>query len=79
LAIEGAPAGSRLHAVADEGVPFHEIAEAIGRNLDPPTVSISPDDVAAYFGYLSWAVSLDSPTSSALTQSCSDGHPPALD
>ena len=42
--------------------------EAIGRNLDPPTVSISPDDVAAYFGYLSWAVSLDSPTSSALTQ-----------
>jgi len=42
LAIEGAPAGSRLHAVADEGVPSYEIAEAIGRNLGLPTVSISP-------------------------------------
>jgi hypothetical protein len=49
-------------------VPFREIAEAIGRNLDLPTVSISPEDVARYFDHLSWAVSLDNPTSSALTQ-----------
>lgn len=75
LAIEGAPAGSRLHAVADEGVPFSEIAEAIGRNLDLPTVSISPEDVAGYFDYLSWAVSLDNPTSSALTQKLLGWHP----
>jgi nucleoside-diphosphate-sugar epimerase len=34
LALESAPAGSRLHAVGDEGVPFKEIAEAIGRNLE---------------------------------------------
>ena len=38
LALESAPAGSRLHAVGDEGVPFREIAEAIGRNLGLPAV-----------------------------------------
>jgi nucleoside-diphosphate-sugar epimerase len=68
LAIEAARAGSRLHGAADEEVPFREIAEAISRNLDLPTVSISPEDVAGYFDYLSWAVSLDNPTSRALTQ-----------
>jgi nucleoside-diphosphate-sugar epimerase len=67
LTIEGAPAGHDC-TPSPTRVPFHEIAEAIGRNLDLPTVSISPDGVAAYFGYLSWAVSLDSPTSSALAQ-----------
>ena len=76
LAIEGAPAGSRLHAVGDEGVPFRQIAETIGRNLDLPTVSISPEDVAGYFDYLSWSVSLDNPTSSALTQKLLGWHPP---
>jgi hypothetical protein len=64
-----------LHAVADEGVPFRDIAEAIGRNLELPTVSLSPEDVAGYFDYLSWAVSLDNPTSSALTQKLLGWHP----
>ena len=36
LALESAPAGSRLHGVADEGVPFRDIAEVIGRRLDLP-------------------------------------------
>ena len=63
LAIEGAPASSQLYGVADEGVPFREIAESIGRNLDLPAVSVSPEDVGG-FDYLSWAVSLDNPTSS---------------
>ena len=75
LAIEAAPAGSRLHAVADEGVSFREIAEAIGRNLDLPTVSISPEDAADYFAYLSWVAPLDNPTSSALTQRLLCWHP----
>src|SRR6202044_2184638 len=42
LAVEAAPAGSVLHAVGDEGVPFREIAEAMGRHLDVPVQSISP-------------------------------------
>jgi nucleoside-diphosphate-sugar epimerase len=68
LALESAPAGSRLHAVGDEGVPFRDIAAAIGRHLNVPATSIAPDDAAAHFSYLGALVSLDNPTSSALTQ-----------
>ena len=43
LGLAKAPAGSRLHAVAEEGVPTREIAEAIGRAFDLPVASIAPD------------------------------------
>jgi nucleoside-diphosphate-sugar epimerase len=75
LATEAAPAGSRLHAVDEEGVPFREIAEAIGRNLGMPAVSSPPEDAAGYFGYLSFAVALDNPTSSTLTRKLLGWHP----
>jgi nucleoside-diphosphate-sugar epimerase len=68
LALEGAPAGSRLHAVDDEGVPFAEIAEAVGRNLGLPVRSITPDQAGAHFGFLGQMVQLDNPASSALTR-----------
>jgi nucleoside-diphosphate-sugar epimerase len=68
LALEGAPAGSRLHAVGDEGVPFKEIAEAIGRNLNLPVTSIAPEEASAHFSFLGDFVQLDNPTSSELTQ-----------
>ena len=68
LAVEAAPAGSRLHAVGDEGIPFREIAAAISRNLDVPTASIPADEAAGHFGFLGMLVQLDNPTSSALTQ-----------
>ncbi|HET7017531.1 MAG TPA: SDR family oxidoreductase [Streptosporangiaceae bacterium] len=68
LALEDAPAGSRLHAVGDEGIAFREIAEAIGRQLEVPVTSIDPENAAAHFGFLGSLVSLDNPTSSALTQ-----------
>jgi nucleoside-diphosphate-sugar epimerase len=68
LALEAAPAGSRLHAVGDEGVPFREIAEAIGRHLSVPVVSIPPEQAADHFGFLGPLVTLDNPTSSARTQ-----------
>ena len=68
LALESAPAGSRLHAVGDEGVPFREIAEVIGRSLGVPAVSISAADAGAHFGFLGALVSIDNPTSSRLTQ-----------
>ena len=45
LALESAPAGTRLHGVADEGVPFRDIAEVIGRHLDLPVKGISGDQV----------------------------------
>lgn len=68
LALEAAPAGSRLHGVGDEGVPFRQIAEVIGRHLHLPTVSVSQEEATAHFGWLAAVVSLDAPTSSALTQ-----------
>lgn len=68
LAVEQAPAGSRLHAVAEEGVPFREIAETIGRHLDVPAKSIDPQDAAEHFGFMSAFVALDNPSSSARTQ-----------
>jgi nucleoside-diphosphate-sugar epimerase len=68
LALEQAPAGSRLHAVADEGVAFREIAEAIGRHLNVPVKSIPAEDAADHFSFLGALVALDNPTSSAHTQ-----------
>ncbi|HEY3871296.1 MAG TPA: SDR family oxidoreductase [Actinocrinis sp.] len=68
LAVEQAPAGSRLHAVAEQGVPFREIAETIARNLDVPLKSIDPQDVAEHFGFMSAFIARDNPTSSARTQ-----------
>ncbi|UUZ93582.1 hypothetical protein LJK87_02160 [Paenibacillus sp. P25] len=68
LAVEAAPAGSRLHGVSDEGVPFRDIAGVIGRHLNLPVISISREEADAHFGWLSFAVSADNPTSSALTQ-----------
>lgn len=75
LALEGAPAGSRLHAVGDEGVPFRQIAEVVGANLGVPVVSIEPDEVVDYFDFLAFFVSLDNPASSLLTQELLDWHP----
>jgi nucleoside-diphosphate-sugar epimerase len=68
LALEQAPAGSTLHAVADEGVPIREVAEVIGRHLDLPVVSISPEDAGGHFAWLAGFLAADNPASSALTR-----------
>jgi nucleoside-diphosphate-sugar epimerase len=68
LALENAPAGSTLHAVADEGVPIREIAEVIGRQLDLPVVSIAPENAAEHFTWLAHFLAADSPASSVLTR-----------
>jgi nucleoside-diphosphate-sugar epimerase len=68
LSVESAPAGTRLHAVADEGVPFRQIAEAIGRRLGLPVMSVSPEEAAKYLGFLATFTQLDNPSSSAVTR-----------
>jgi len=75
LALEEAPAGTRLHGVADEGVPFRDIAAVIGRHLSLPVQSISHEEAGEHFGFLSVFGMLDNPTSSALTQKLLDWHP----
>src|ERR1700730_887571 len=52
LALEQAPAGSRLDGAADEGVPFRDIASVIGKQLNLPIVSISREEADAHFGFL---------------------------
>jgi len=68
LALEKAPAGSPLHAVADEGVPVRAIAEVIGRHLDVPVVSVPADEASEHFGWLAGFLAADNPVSSALTR-----------
>jgi nucleoside-diphosphate-sugar epimerase len=68
LAVEDAPAGSVLHAVADEGVSFREIAGAMGRHLGIPTASIAPENAAEHFGFMGHFVGLDSPVTASITR-----------
>ena len=50
LAVEQAPAGARLHAVAEEAITTKVIAEALGAALGLPVVAIDPADAGAHFG-----------------------------
>ena len=69
LALEAAPAGSRLHAAAEEGVPFRAIAEAIGRGLKVPAKSVPAEKVGDLLGgFLGMVAQLDNLTSSARTR-----------
>src|SRR3954449_9277422 len=51
LGLEQAPAGTRLHAVAEERVPTRQIAEAIGQALGLPVTSVAPADAVDHFGF----------------------------
>jgi nucleoside-diphosphate-sugar epimerase len=75
LALEKAPAGSALHAVADEGVPIRDIAEVIGRHLDIPVAAVSPGDAGEHFSWLAGFLGTDSPASSELTRELLGWHP----
>ncbi len=68
LAFEMAEAGAIYHAVDEEGVTMKAIAEAHGRGLKVPVISIKPEEAAAHFGWLAQFAVMDMPSSSALTQ-----------
>ena len=68
LALEDAPAGSRLHAVGDEGIPVREMAESIGRHLGVPAAGVSAEEAGDYVGFLAGFLGLDNPVSSTRTQ-----------
>jgi nucleoside-diphosphate-sugar epimerase len=75
LALEKGTTRARYHAVAEEGVPAREIAEAIGRGLKIPVVAMSPEEAAGHFGWLSFFAGMDMPASSSLTQQRLGWHP----
>ncbi len=68
LGLDKAPAGARLHAVGESGVPTRAIAEAIGRGLDLPVLSIPSEDAAAHFGWIGAFFGMDMSASSTRTQ-----------
>jgi nucleoside-diphosphate-sugar epimerase len=68
LALESAPPGSALHAVGDEGVPIREIAETIAAQLDIPAVSVTPEQIGDYLGFLGGFWGFDGPASAQTTR-----------
>ena len=68
LVLENRSARGRYHGVADEGVPTREIAKVIGRRLNLPVISKSPQEAADHFGWIGHFFAMDGPASSAKTQ-----------
>ncbi|GBQ99717.1 nucleoside-diphosphate-sugar epimerase [Acetobacter nitrogenifigens DSM 23921 = NBRC 105050] len=75
LALEQGEAGRRYHAVAENGIPFRDIAEAIGRHLSVPVRQISRKDASKHFGWLAPFVAADNPVSNVATQSLLNWRP----
>ena len=81
LALERRATGP-FHAIAEQGVPFKEIAQAIGRGLGVPVVSQSPDEAAEHFGWFHMFAAMDMPSSSERTKAMlgwEPEHPTLLD
>jgi nucleoside-diphosphate-sugar epimerase len=68
LGLEAAPAGSRLHAVAEEAISTRDIAEAIGRSLGLPVAPIAPEQAVEHFGIVGGFFGMDMSASSARTR-----------
>ena len=68
LAIEKSAAGVRYHAVGDEGITLREIAAVIGRGLNVPIVSKTPEEAKEHFGWFVDFASADIPGSSQWTR-----------
>lgn len=75
LIVEKGSAGARYHAVAEEGIHLRDIAEVIGKRLNVPVVSKSPDEATDHFGWLALFASFDIPASGRRTQEQLGWHP----
>lgn len=75
LALEKGVPGARYHATAEDGVPFQGIAEVIGRRLELPVVSLSPEEANSHFDWLAHFAAMDNPTSSTQTRERLGWHP----
>jgi nucleoside-diphosphate-sugar epimerase len=75
LALERRQAGARYHATAEGAIPFRQIAEAVGRSVGVPAKSMTTDEAASHFTWLSAFVGKDMSASSKLTQQRLNWHP----
>ena len=75
LAIEKAALGTRLHAIAEDGVPMKSIAGAIGAGLGLPVKSIPADEAQKHFDWFAAFAAIDAGGSSAKTRETFDWKP----
>lgn len=75
LVLEKGTAGARYHGVAEEGIPFRDIAEIIGHRLGLPVSGKSLEEAATHFGWFSHFAGIDNKASSAKTQELLGWHP----
>ena len=75
LVLEKGAAGARYHAVADQGVPFKDVAAVIGRRLNVPAVSVTEKAAEKRLGFLARFFAVDNPVSAAWTQQQLDWKP----
>jgi len=68
LALEKGAAGAWYHAAAERGIPFRNIAAAIGKGLGIPVIGLTPEEADAHFGWLAHFAAIDNPTSSERTR-----------
>lgn len=68
LVLEKGTAGTLYNSIGDEGIPIREIAELIGRHLNLPVVSISPEEAVSHFDWMSRFIQFDGPASSEKTR-----------
>ena len=79
LVLEQGTPSPRYHGVAEEGMPFKRIAEAIGRGLGVPVASIGSEEVAAHFGWFAMFAGINSRAPSLKTRSELGWHPTHVD
>jgi nucleoside-diphosphate-sugar epimerase len=75
LVLEKSVAGGRYHAVAEEGVPFRDIAGVIARRLDVPVVSKTPEEATEHFGWFAHFAALNGQALSKRTRALMDWQP----
>jgi nucleoside-diphosphate-sugar epimerase len=75
LTVEKGMPGARYHAVGEEGVPFKDIATVIGRHLNVPVVSKTPEEAVEHFGWISGFAGGGGVASNKLTQERLGWHP----
>jgi nucleoside-diphosphate-sugar epimerase len=75
LALDRAPAGTRLHAVAEEGLLSRDIAGAIAGHLGVPAVAVTAEDAEDHFGWIGRFFGMDITATSARTRTLLDWQP----
>jgi len=75
LALEKGAAWACYHGVAEEGVAFRQIADVIGRRLNVPVISKTPEEAAHHFAWFAHFAAIDVPASSKQTQQSLGWHP----